>query len=138
MRSIRLPGAALSMGLVLACSTLPTTTRTGAVRDVLIGDQLNPTEVMVSVGDEVRWINKRNGPVRIVFLDGVSNRVSCNNGFGGVTHKSGAASLDPNETASICLENAGYYRYTIRMESGSMRGELNAPGAIRVGDMGGR
>lgn len=122
---------------VMGCSSLPTMTRTGAVKNIVIGDQLDPTEVMVHAGDEVRWINKRNGPVRVVFLDGVSNRLSCNNGFGGVTLKNGSASLDPNETASLCFKNPGYYRYTIRMESASMKGELNAPGAIRVGDMGG-
>ena len=120
-----------------ACSDLPTVTRTGTVKSVVIGDQLMPPEVMVNVGDEVRWINMRNGPVRIVFLDGVTNRLSCKKGFGGVTLKSGSASLDPNETASVCFKNPGYYRYTIRMESASTSGELNAPGAIRVGDMGG-
>jgi plastocyanin len=125
------------LGLTMACSDLPTVTRTGAVNDVMIGDQLTPTELTVNAGDEVRWINKRNGPVRIVFLDGVSNRLSCNKGFGGMTVKSGSAALDPNETVSICFKNPGYYRYMIRMESASTSGELNAPGAIRVGDMGG-
>jgi plastocyanin len=129
--------AAGLLGLTMACSDLPTITRTGTVKNVVIGDQLTPTELMVNAGDEVRWINKRNGPVRIVFLDGVSNRLSCNKGFGGMTLKSGSAALDPNETASVCFKNPGYYRYTIRMESASTSGELNAPGAIRVGDIGG-
>jgi plastocyanin len=136
MRWLRLAGAGL-LASIVACSNLPTVTRTGAVKDIVIGDQMTPTELMVNAGDEVRWINKRNAPVRVVFLDGVSNRMSCNNGFGGLTVKSGSASLDPNETASICFKNPGYYRYTIRMESASTKSELNAPGAIRVGDMGG-
>jgi plastocyanin len=135
MKSVIAAAAGL-LGL-MACSDLPTVTRTGAVKNVVIGDQLTPTELMVNAGDEVRWINKRNGPVRIVFLDGVSNRLSCNKGFGGMTVKSGSAALDPNETVSICFKNPGYYRYMIRMESASTSGELNAPGAIRVGDMGG-
>ena len=134
MGSMRLLGVFV-MVFVAGCSDLPTITRTGAVKNVVIGGQLNPTEiVMVGAGDEIRWINKRNGPVRIVFLDGVAGRLSCNNGFGGVTLKTGSAALDPNETAGVCFKNPGYYRYTIRMESASMRGELNAPGAIRVGE----
>jgi plastocyanin len=134
MSSTRLSGVALLV-FVAACSSLPTMTTTGSVKDVIIGNQWNPSEViMVEAGDEIRWINKRNGPVRIVFLDGVAGRLSCNNGFGGVTLKTGAAALDPDQTASVCFKNPGYYRYTIRMESASMRGELNAPGAIRVGE----
>ena len=133
---MRLPALASAgvVAMAVACSTLPTATRTGAVKEIVIGDHLMPAELVVKAGDEVRWINKRIAPVRVVFLDGVSNRLACNNGFGGVTVKSGAASLDPNETASICFKNGGYYRYTIRMESASTKDELNAPGAVRVGD----
>lgn len=120
----------------MGCSSLPTVTRTGAVKNIVIGDQVSPAELKVNAGDEVRWINKRNGPVRVVFLDEVSKRLSCKNGFGGFTEKNGSASLDPNQTASICFSNPGHYRYTIRMESASTTGELNSPGVIQVGDMG--
>jgi plastocyanin len=125
------------VGTALGCSNLPAMTRTGAVKDIVISDHVAPWEVKVNAGDEVRWINKRSGPIRVVFLDQVGKRLSCNNGFGGLTVKAGAASLDPDESASLCFSNPGTYRYTIRMESASTTGELDAPGVIKVGDMGG-
>jgi plastocyanin len=107
------------------------------VKDIVVADQLTPMELTANAGDEIRWINKRNGPIRVVFLDPINDKFSCKNGFGGLTVKSNSAALDPNESASVCFKNPGYYRYTVRMESASSKGELNAPGAIRVGDMGG-
>jgi hypothetical protein len=48
----------------LECSGLPTVTRLGDVKDIFIRETLDPLERDAGVGDEVRWINKRNGAVR--------------------------------------------------------------------------
>ena len=116
------------------CESTPTVTRSGDVKDIIIGDTLASGEITVNTGDEVRWVNKRTAPVRIVFLDPMSDKqLSCKNNFGGVMTPSDTAKLATNETASACFRDPGYVRYTVRMESALTTGEINVPGVIKVG-----
>jgi len=135
MRSIRNLGIGLVvLAFVAGCESTPTVTRTGDVKDIIIGDNLSSAEVVVSPGDEVRWVNKRTAPVRIVFLDPVSlKQLSCKNNVGGWMTPSDTARLGKNETASACFRDPGYVRYTVRMESADMTGERNVPGVVKVG-----
>ena len=57
---------AILLFLPLGCESLPTVTRTGEVKDIIIGEKLSSAELLVSPGDEVRWINKRTAPVKSV------------------------------------------------------------------------
>ena len=133
MNPIRYLGVALVF-FVLGCQGTPTVTRSGDVKDIIIGDNLTITETAVNAGDEVRWVNKRTAPVRIVFLDPVSDKqLSCKNNFGGLMTPSDTAKLATNETASVCFRDPGYYRYTVRMESARTAGELNVSGVVKVG-----
>ena len=133
MIPIRYLGVALVFS-VLGCQGTPTVTRSGDVKDIIVGDNLTSGEVAVSPGDEVRWVNKRTAPVRIVFLDPVSDKqLSCKNNFGGLMTPSDTAKLATNETASVCFRDPGYYRYTVRMESARTTGELNVSGVVKVG-----
>jgi len=135
MSSIRYLGISFVALVFLAgCESTPTVTRSGDVKDVIIGDNLSSGEVLVSPGDEVRWINKRTAPVRIVFLDPASDKqFSCKNNFGGLMTPSNTAKLGTNETASACFRDPGYVRYTVRMKSADTTGELNVPGVIKIG-----
>ena len=135
MSSIRYLGISLVALVCLGgCESTPTVTRSGDVKDIIIGDNLSSGEVVVSPGDEVRWVNKRTAPVRIVFLDPVSDKqFSCKNNFGGLMTPSNTAKLATNETASACFRDPGYFRYTVRMESAGMTGEGNVPGVVKVG-----
>ncbi|RPH78789.1 MAG: hypothetical protein EHM80_09420 [Nitrospiraceae bacterium] len=138
MTPIQYLGVALVFS-VLGCQGIPTVTRSGDVKDIIVGDDLTSGEVAVSPGDEVRWVNKRTAPVRIVFLDPVSDKqLSCKNNFGGMMTPSDTAILDTNESASVCFRDPGYYRYTVRMESARTSGELNVPGVVKVGGQAGQ
>ncbi len=129
----------LAVVLVLGCQGMPTVTRTGDVKDVIIGDSLASGEITVNPGDEVRWVNKRGAPVRVILIDPVSDKqVSCKSNFGGWMTPSDTAQLSTNETASICFRDAGTFRYTVRMESARTAGELNVSGVIKVGGQGGQ
>jgi hypothetical protein len=135
MNPIRYLGIALL--LVLGCQGTPTVTRTGDVKDIIIGDDLVAGEIAVSPGDEVRWVNKRTAPVRIIFLDPVADKqLSCKNNIGGMMTPSDTAKLATNESASACFRDPGYFRYTVRMESALTTGEINVPGVIKVGGQG--
>jgi plastocyanin len=82
VQRIILPSALL---LLAGCQTIggegmPTLTRTGEVKDVVISEGVEPTSLTVSPGDEIRWINKRQGVVRVIFLSpmtAMSTRPDC-------------------------------------------------------------
>lgn len=137
MNPIRYLGVALVF--LLGCQSTPTVTRTGDVKDIIIGDDLSSKEIAVNTGDEVRWINKRTQPVRIVFLDPVSDKqLSCKNNIGGWMTPNDTAQLGKNETASACFRDPGYFRYVVRMESALTTGDINVQGVIKVGGQGGQ
>jgi plastocyanin len=136
MNPIRYFGVALFF--VLGCQTVPSVTRTGDVKDIIIGDDLSSREIAVNTGDEVRWINKRTQPVRVIFLDAVLDKqLSCKNNVGGWMTPNDTAKLDKNETASACFRDPGYFRYIVRMESALTTGDINIQGVIKVGGQGG-
>jgi len=136
MNPIRYFGVVLFF--VLGCQTVPSVTRTGDVKDIIIGDDLSSREIAVNTGDEVRWINKRTQPVRVIFLDAVLDKqLSCKNNVGGWMTPSDTARLDKNETASACFRDPGYFRYIVRMESALTTGDINIQGVIKVGGQGG-
>jgi plastocyanin len=138
MNPIRYLGVALVFS-VLGCQGMPTVTRTGDVKDVIIGDNLTSSETAVNTGDEVRWVNKRTQPVRVIFLDAVSDKqLSCKNNVGGWMTPSDTAQLGKNETASVCFRDPGYFRYIVRMESAKTTGDINVQGVIKVGGQGGQ
>ena len=134
MSSIRYLGIGLiALVFMGGCESTPTVTRTGDVKDILIGDNLSAAEVSVNPGDEVRWVNKRTAPVRIVLLDPVNDRLSCKNNIGGWMTPKDTIKLGTNETASACFRNVGLVRYTVRINSTLSTGEINVPGVITIG-----
>jgi plastocyanin len=142
-------GSALLM--LTGCQTIggesmPTLTRTGEVKDVIIRDAVEPTSVMVNPGDEIRWINKRQGTVRVVFLNPMTENLTCQRNFGGplgfgTKRNEYSAKLSSNETASLCFRDPGEVKYVVRAESASHPGgEQNIAGTISIGseDLAGR
>jgi len=134
-----------SVLLILAgCQTIggegmPTLTRTGEVKDVVITEGVEPTSVTVNPGDEIRWINKRQGIVRVIFLTPMTENLTCQRHFGGrmgfgTKRNEYSARLRPNKTASVCFREAGEVKYVVRAESASdPSGEQNIAGTISIG-----
>src|SRR6186997_1723606 len=135
----------LTFGLLMlaGCQTIggesmPTLTRTGEVKDVVIRDNVEPSAVTVNPGDEVRWINKRQDNVRVIFLNPMTENLNCQRNFGGpmgfgTKRNEYSAKLGPNETASVCFRDAGEVKYVVRAESGDPVGEQNLAGHIMIG-----
>ena len=134
-------GSALLM--LAGCQTIggegmPTLTRTGEVKDVVIRDVVEPTSVTVNPGDEIRWINKRQGDVRVIFLNPMTENLTCQRNFGGLMgfgtkRNEYSAKLSPNETASVCFRDSGEVKYVVRAASGDPIGEQNIAGTIQIG-----
>lgn len=114
----------------------PTVTRTGEVKDIIIQDSVSPEIVTANPGDEIRFINKRQGDARVIFLLPVEGQLSCQRGFGGLMNANKnqyTAKLDSNETASVCFKFPMEIKYVVRAESSLPSGEVNIPGTINIG-----
>ena len=134
-------GAALL--LLAGCQTIggesmPTLTRTGEVKDVVIREGVEPASIMVNPGDEVRWINKRQGDVKVIFLNPMTENLTCQRNFGGpmgfgTKRNEYSAKLGSNETASVCFRDSGEVKYVVRAASNDPIGEQNIAGNISIG-----
>jgi plastocyanin len=134
-------GSALLM--LAGCQTIggesmPTLTRTGEVKDVIIREGVEPASVMANPGDEIRWINKRQGTVRVVFLNPMTENLTCQRNFGGpmgfgTKRNEYSAKLSSNETASLCFRDPAEVKYVVRADSNDPIGEKNLAGAISIG-----
>ncbi len=128
------------------CQSLPSAPRSGEMKEIVIGENLSPTELSVNTGDEVRWTNKHMVPVRIEFLEPVDGKLSCHNNFGGVMTGRNAVTLGPNESASLCFREPIDSKYVVRpiasrystMGSRVSDEKLTIAGTIRVDGVVGR
>lgn len=118
----------------LVRDSMPTVTRTGEVKDIVIHDKLSPATVAAKPGDEIRWINKRQSDVEVIFLTPVMELLTCQRNFGGNTgadRNQYSATIETNDTAGVCFRNPAALKYVVRAESSDL-GELNLPGTITI------
>ena len=104
----------------LVRDSMPTVTRTGEVKDVVILEGVSPATLSANPGDEIRWINKRQGDVRIIFLTPVMEQLTCERNFGGIApaeRNQYTAKLGSNDTASVCLRTPAELKYVVRAEN---------------------
>lgn len=115
-----------------ACHPMPTSTRNGDVRDVLISDGTGTIVVEVNVGEEIRWTNKQAGPVRIIFLDRISSQISCRRNFCGYFTGGAEAFLKSNQSASLCFRDSGTVRYTVLIQSDLSKEHTSRQGLVQI------
>jgi len=127
----------LAVVLSVGCAGLPETSRSGSIHDVKIEHGISPSDLIVEIGDEVRWINHRSGVVQIDFLGNELDRVSCARGFTNwIGTKKESATIKANQSASLCFSQAGAVSYNVRMEAMVPGGKVIEPAIIRVGRLG--
>jgi plastocyanin len=96
------------------------TSRTAKVHDVHVGlTDVAPAELSVNVGDELRFINDRADPVRIILID-AGKSIACKRGFTGSVDQQ--ADISPGESASFCFEKPGTAKYMVRSKPHGMVG----------------
>jgi hypothetical protein len=117
--------------IAVSCSGLPDSTRTGSVKTIVIEESLPDAQVSVQRGDEVRWVNQRDGSVEITFLDPLEGKVNCRRGFG-LLDIINATTLKPQKSVSLCFSEPGSLRYTLRLDRALPTGQLHIPGTIAV------
>ena len=117
------------MALIAGCSntmwtnrpTVPETSRTAVVHDVRVSlTDIVPTELHVNVGDEVRFINDKTQPVRIILIE-AGKRIACSKGFNGTIDQE--ADIKPGQYASFCFNKPGAVKYMAREQTAITGGE---------------
>jgi plastocyanin len=133
MLSIKYITAVATVLLIAGCASLPETTRTGAIHEVRFEEHLTPTSLVAQVGDEIRWVNRRSGPVTLEFLGDALDDIVCQKGFTNIfRRRQESISIAPNETASLCFGRVGVVTYNARMESAVAGGQTIESGTIRI------
>jgi plastocyanin len=138
---MRIFGAMLILGTVFilsACASLPATSRTGAVHDVIITEEkLSPEDLIAHVGDEVRWVNRRPTTVWVYFFEDSLDEISCQNGLASFWGHEEVAKIEPNQSASVCFAKEDAISYSVQNEptilAGSTAGatrEFNIPVSV--------
>ena len=106
----------------------PSSSLTGKIIEVKIGESLTPKEITVQQGDEVRWVNTTNDSVDISFVEALDSRVSCQKGFVSAgwgylflgeslqSESLVVATVHSNQFASLCFSAPGTYAYTMKRE----------------------
>jgi len=136
----RLIAGAAVLATVVGCASIrgtdsiSDTTRTGTIHTVNFEEHMTPASLRVQPGDEVRWVNQRSTPVTVEFLGDALDDVTCQTGFSSLLRRQQeSATINPNESASLCFGRVGTVTYNARIESPVAGGQMIESGTIRVG-----
>jgi len=119
----------------LVHDSMPTVTRTGEVKDVVIQDTIMPTSVIAKPGDEIRWVNKLHADVQVIVISPVRVHLTCQRNFWGMMgadRTQYTANVERNDTAAVCFRDPTELMYVVRTESSESSGEHSFPGTITV------
>lgn len=113
-RATRLAGLFIGAGLLAACAAASPGTTLLQTHYIHIQDAVSPQHLNVHVGDEVRWQNLRNEPVRISLLSQLSRSgVSCQTGFSHFGSLDDTTTIPPNAYVSLCFSRTGSIQYNV-------------------------
>lgn len=118
----------------LVPDSMPTVTRTGEVKDVVIQDSVSPNSVMAKPGDEIRWINKRQVDIQLIVISPLRDQLICQRNFRrmmGANRNQYTAKVERNDTAAVCFRDPTELKYVVRTES-DPSGEHSFSGTIKI------
>lgn len=111
--------------------TVPQTSRTAVVHDVRVSlTDIAPLELRANVGDEVRFINDKTQPIRVVLIE-AGKRIACNKGFNGTIDQE--ADIKPGQYAAFCFSQTGTVKYMARDQTAVTGGEQILSAQILIG-----
>lgn len=136
-------GALVTPGCVTH-APFPTSSLTGTILDVKIGEVLHPKEIVAKPGDEVRWVNTTSNPVDISFVKPLDGVVSCQKGFvsAGWGYLFAGISSSPefiivttvhrDDYAGLCFSTPGTYAYVASMKSEEAGRPIRMAGTVKI------
>jgi plastocyanin len=123
----------LAVVILNACSALPTNTRTGKVHDIMITeDDVQPRDIEVVIGDEVRFRNEKRQRAFVYFFKDFTDELSCQRGFSLFWGTEEQAKIAAGESASLCFARSGTVGYSVQSEITDFGGIGGTPGEITV------
>jgi plastocyanin len=104
------------------------------VKTVEISDNVKPHVMYASPGEEVRWTNVRQSPVRVGFLNmRLMEDHQCEKGmvdmFGQVNDH---ITIEPGESISLCFSRTGDLRYNVWFDPEDPRGAISPTLTISI------
>src|SRR4029453_4834834 len=119
---------------IAGCAGVSSTSRAGVIHDVRFEEHMTPANLRVQPDDEVRWVNQRSMPVTVEFLGDALDDVTCQRGFDNlIGRQQEMATIQPNQSVSLCFGNPGTVTYNARMDSPVAGGQMIESGTIHVG-----
>lgn len=119
----------LTCGWLTACAGLPQHGTSGEVHEIVITeDRLSPQDLIVHVGDEVRWVNRRLSPAFVYFFPDTLDEISCADGFSLFWANEEEAVIEPGRSVSVCFAKEDAISYTVQTERTVIRGSTAGEG----------
>jgi hypothetical protein len=121
------------LALVSGCATASTVKTSTRTHFIQIREQVSPQDLYVYVGDEVRWQNLRQDPVKVSLLSHHRlDLVSCEKGFTRLGTMEDAAMIPPREYVSLCFSQPGTIHYNVWLNPDNPRGSMTPTAHIQV------
>jgi hypothetical protein len=104
------------------------------VRTIEIHDHVTPGVLYTAPGEEVRWRNLRENPVRVGFLTmHMLDQLGCEKGvstsFGQMND---LVTIPPGQSISVCFSRAGDLKYNVWFDADNARGAISPTATVRV------
>ena len=116
------------------CTSLPPNSRTTAIHDINIEEELSADSLVVMPGDEIRFINFRKQAVQVEIPNLKAEDLACEKEFSnrmGSIHE--IVVLQTNKSASICFKKPAVVNYVVRMDKALAGSQKILHGVVRVG-----
>lgn len=118
---------------ILSCTAGPHAGGSGAVRYIQIRHDVTPSTLYAQVGDEIRWHNLSQDPVRVGILDNKwRDHVACEKGFTRFGTMKDVVTIQPQEYVSLCFSKAATVRYNVWLHAQNLKGAMSPTAAIRI------
>ncbi|GMV49690.1 hypothetical protein FBQ96_13310 [Nitrospirales bacterium NOB] len=123
----------LAIALGAGCAGASKTPLTGAVRYVNIRNEITPRQLIVQVGDEVRWQNLNQHPVRLRLLeDRAIEVIACDKGFSRLGMLDDTVTIPPLQHVSLCFSQPTTVRFNVWLDADDPHGAMTPTGSIRI------
>jgi len=123
----------LMAGLDAGCSSTPGTSLTGTIRYFNIRTEVAPRHLIVQIGDEIRWQNLNQHPVRLRMLEAMGlDLFACDKGFSQLGVLQDTVTIAPMQYVSLCFSKPATMRFNVWLDADNPQGAMTPTGSIRV------
>ncbi|HJT20580.1 MAG TPA: hypothetical protein VJ746_08920 [Nitrospira sp.] len=121
-------------GLLAACDHHRMNHIPSAARTIEITEVVKPGTVYAKTGEEIRWQNLRDNPVRVGFLSKrLLNDLGCRKGLSAFLGEvDDLVTIEPGESIGICPLRSGVLQYNVWFDPDNPKGAISPTGTIHV------